>query len=141
MDDSLRSVSLERLSKGCFRATNKNGLTIDVGECDGSFSPVELFMTALAACGAIDVDYIAGKRAEPSSFRVRCDADKVRDDDGNHLTDIVLTFDARFPDTDAGEAARDVMPRAVQQSHDRLCTVSRTVQLGAEVDSVIARLD
>jgi uncharacterized OsmC-like protein len=140
MTDPRRSVSLERLSRGSYRATNKQGDTLVVGEGDGAFSPIELLLTALAACTAIDVDYIVGKRDEPTSFRLRSDANKVRDEDGNHLTDIVVTFDARFEDTEAGAAARDALPRAVKQSHDRLCTVSRTVELGAKIDSVIARL-
>ena len=138
MTDPRRSVSLERLSKGFYRATNKQGDTLDVGEGDGAFSPIELFLTALAACSAIDVDYIVGKRDEPTSLRLRSDANKVRDDGGNHLTDIVVTFDASFEDTEAGAAAYEVLPRAVKQSHDRLCTVSRTIELGARIDSVIA---
>jgi uncharacterized OsmC-like protein len=141
MSDTRRSVSLERLSKGVYRATNKHGDTLEVGEGQGRFSPVELLLTAMASCSAIDVDYIVGKRDEPTSFRLRIDADKVRDDGGNHLTDIVVSFDARFDDTEEGLAASSVLPRAVQQSHDRLCTVSRTVQLGANVGSVIGPLD
>ena len=141
MTDARRSVSLERLSKGSYRATNKQGDTLDVGEGEGAFSPVELLLTALAACSAIDVDYIVGKRDEPVSFRLRAEADKVRDEGGNHLTDFRVTFDARFEETEAGTAAGDVLPRAVKQSHDRLCTVSRTVELGAQVELVIARLD
>jgi uncharacterized OsmC-like protein len=141
MSDAQRSVSLERLSKGRYRATNKQGDTIEVGEGEDSFSPVELLLTSLAACSAIDVDYIVGKRDEPASFRLRIDANKVRDEGGNHLTGIVVTFDARFEDTEAGRAAQQVLPRAVQQSQDRLCTVSRTIQLGADVESVIAPLD
>ena len=31
-----------------------------------------------------------------------------------------------------------VLPRAVAQSHDRLCTVSRTVQAGTPVENRIA---
>jgi putative redox protein len=137
MNDARRSVSMERLSKGRFRATNTHGATIVVGEGDDNFSPVELLLTALAACSAIDVDYIVGKRDEPASFRVRGEANKVRDERGNHLSDIVVTFDARFEGTEAGKAAQDVLARAVQQSHDRLCTVSRTIELGTKVQSVI----
>jgi putative redox protein len=141
MAEAHRSVSLERLSKAVFRATNNNGDTIEVGEGDGAFSPVELMLTALAACTAIDVDYIVSKRDEPQSFRLRVDANKVRDEGGNHLTDFVVTFDARFNDTEAGQAAKDVLPRAVQQSHDRLCTITRTIELGATVASVIEPID
>ena len=39
-------------------------------------------------------------------------ADKVRDDHGNHLVNIQLTFDAEFPEGEAGQAARDFLPNA-----------------------------
>jgi putative redox protein len=74
-------------------------------------------------------------------LRLRAEGTKVRDDGGNHLTDIVITFDVEFEQTDAGKAAQDVMPRAVSQSNDRLCTVSRTVQLGATVEARIAPVE
>jgi len=57
----------------------------------------------------------------------------VRDDEGNHLSDIALTFRIRFPEGEAGDAARERLPGAAARSHDRLCTVSRTVELGAPV--------
>ena len=34
-----------------------------------------------------------------------------------------------------GDAARAVLPDAVRRSHDRLCTVSRTIELGIPVTS------
>jgi signal transduction histidine kinase len=85
--------------------------------------------TVLGSCTAIDVDYLVSKRDEPQSFRLLVDANKIRDDNGNHLTDFVVTFDARFDDTDAGHMAEQAVPWAVQQSHDRLCTVTRTIKL------------
>lgn len=39
----------------------------------------------------------------------------------------------QFADGPEGDAARDALPRAIAQSRDRLCTVSRTVQVGADV--------
>ena len=54
-------------------------------------------------------------------------------DEGNRLTDIVLQFEIAFPAGEAGDAARTILPSAVQRSHDRLCTVSRTVELGTPV--------
>ncbi|HET7689547.1 MAG TPA: OsmC family protein [Nocardioidaceae bacterium] len=139
---SARWVDLERISKGRYRVRNKHGDTLVVGEGgDGTFTPVELLLTAMAACSAIDVDYIVGKRAEPASFRLRSEGTKVRDDGGNHLTDMVITFDAHFESTDAGKDAQDVFPRAVAQSHDRLCTVVRTVILGGDVKSTVGRVE
>jgi len=132
----LRSVSLDRVDKGRFRATNVRGGTLEFGEGsegDTDFTPVELLLVALGGCTGIDVDYIAGKRAEFDSFAITVTADKLRDEQGNHLQDITISFAPRFPDGPEGDAARAMVPSAVQKSHDRLCTVGRTVQLGTPI--------
>jgi uncharacterized OsmC-like protein len=138
-DDTLRSIDLTRLAKGRYEATNSRGgrLVLGQGGTDESFSPVELLLVAIAGCGVIDVDFITSKRAEPTRLDVRMTGDKIRDEQGNRLTNLRLSFDVEFPDTEEGRAAYDVLPRAVQQSHDRLCTVSRTVEVGTPVESVI----
>jgi len=64
------------------------------------------------------VDILTSRRAEPDRFKVRAEADKVRDTNGNRLTDIQVTFQIIFP----GDKARAVLPDAVKKSHDRLCT-------------------
>jgi uncharacterized OsmC-like protein len=133
-DDTLRSIELERLGLGRYRATNVRGGTLDFGGDDGEFSPVELFLVALGGCGAADVDYITVKRAEPDSFRVTVAGDKIRDEHGNRMTNLTITFDIAFPDGEGGDEARKVLPDAVAKSHDRLCTVARTVQLGTPVE-------
>jgi uncharacterized OsmC-like protein len=48
-----------------------------------------------------------------------------------------VTFRLTFPDGEGGDAARALLPEAVQRSHDRLCTVSRTVELGTPVTTGI----
>jgi uncharacterized OsmC-like protein len=138
-DESRRSIRLARLSHGRYRATNAGGATIDFGtDGQAEFTPVELLLAAISGCSAIDVDFITSKRSEPDRLDVTITADKVRDDGGNHLVDLVMTFDAAFPDTEGGRAASEVLPSAVQRSHDRLCTVSRTVELGTPVQVRIA---
>jgi len=136
-DDPRRQVALTRLSQGHFRATNARGGTIEVGHTGDEhvFSPVELLLTAIAACSAMDVDFITVKRSEPTRFDVEMSGDKIRDEQGNRMTDLVLAFDVAFPDDEAGRAAAEVLPRAVQQSHDRLCTVSRTVEVGSPIET------
>lgn len=130
-----RQVELTRLSKARFVARNRRGGELEFGEGDDqAFSPVELLLAALGGCTAIDVDYITAKRAEASHFDVRVTAEKIRDDHGNRLTDIRITFDVGFPDSDGGAAAKEVLPSAVQRSHDRLCTVGRTVVVGTPVE-------
>jgi putative redox protein len=133
-----RSVELARTGKARFRASNVRGGTLDFGEGnDDDFTPVELLLAAIAGCSAIDVDYLVGKRVDPESFDVSIRADKIRDELGNRLTDIRVTFDVTFPEGADGDRAKESLPRAVAQSHDRLCTVTRTIVVGTPVESVI----
>ncbi len=133
-NDAQRSVELTRIGEHRFKAINKRGGVLPIGEGDDpDFSPVELLLAAIAGCGAIDVDYITGKRSEPASFDVHVEGDKVRDDDGNHIANIKVVFDVTFPEGDAGDAARGVLPSAIEKSRDRICTVSRTVALPTPV--------
>lgn len=137
-EDSHRSVEISRTAKGAYEAVNPRGGRIRFGAAGDDFTPVELLLAAIAGCGAADVDFITAKRAEPERFQVSMSADKVRDDGGNHLAGLQVTFDIRFPDGEAGDAARQVLPEAVRRSHDRLCTVSRTVELGTPVEVRLA---
>ena len=61
------------------------------------------------------------------------EADKIRDEEGNRLTGITVTFTVRFPAGEDGDAARSILPDAVKRSHDRLCTVGRTVEVGTPI--------
>lgn len=133
--DTLRSVSLTKIGEGRFKATNDRGgeTFMGTGGEDPDFTPVELLLAAIAGCSAIDVDLITRKRAVSTTFEVTSEGHKVRDEQGNHLSGLRLVFDVRFPEGPEGDAARESLPRAVDMSRDRLCTVSRTVQLGADV--------
>ncbi len=130
--DTQRGVRLERLEQGRFRATNAAGDSMDVGG-EGNFSPIELLLVALAGCTALDVDALTSRRANAEEFVVDASGQKVRDEGGNRLTDLSLAFAVRFPADAAGDAARELLPDALAKSHDRLCTVSRTIELGTAV--------
>ncbi|AYY11629.1 OsmC family peroxiredoxin [Actinobacteria bacterium YIM 96077] len=133
--DTRRSVSIHRTAAKQFVATNARGGELTVGEGrDGEFTPVELLMTAIGACSGIDVDILTSRRSEPESFEMEVSGDKIRDDAGNRMENLELVFRVRFPDGPDGDAARDVLPDAVTRSHDRLCTVSRTVELPSPVN-------
>ena len=139
MSDQHRSIDLERLARARYRATNARGGTLTLGEGDDAdFTPVELLLVALAGCSAIDVDLITGKRAQATSFDVHAEGHKVRDEDGNHVTNLKLVFDLEFPADEAGDAARTVLPRKLDQVRDRLCPVVRTVALPTPVE-ILAR--
>ena len=133
-DDSHRTVTITRTSAGRYSAVNSRGGTLEFGTGDvDDFTPVELFLAALGGCAAVDVDILTTRRAEPDSFVVQVDGDKVRDEGGNRMQELSVTFRLSFPEGDGGDAARALVPEAVQRSHDRLCTVSRTVEIGTPV--------
>jgi uncharacterized OsmC-like protein len=133
-DSGHRTVTVERIASGRFTATNAKGGQISFGAgAEADFTPVELLLAAIGGCTAIDVDTLTSRRAEPDAFEVVVEAEKVRDEGGNHLADIEVTFRLRFPATGQGDAAREILPDVVRKSHDRLCTVSRTIELGTPV--------
>jgi len=122
-DSAHRSVRLQRTGSTRYLVTNDRGGQITIGSGGGTdFTPV---------------DVLTSRRAEPDAFEIAVDANKVRDEAGNHLTDIVVTFRIRFPEGEQGDKARALLPDAVKKSHDRLCTVSRTVELGTPIASRI----
>jgi len=136
-EQDLRSVTIERLEEGVYLARNARGDELRFGsKATDAFSPVELLLAALAGCSAVDVDVVTGRRAVAEEVRARADARVVRDG-GNRLTDVTLTFQVTFPEGPDGDAARTVLPRAVRASHDRTCTVSRTIEAATPVTVVI----
>jgi putative redox protein len=135
-DDTLRSVTLQRTSLGHYEVRNVRGGTMTIGTGDDAdFTPVELLLVALGGCTGADVDFITSKRAEPDSYVVQVTGDKIRDEaGGNRLANLAVELRVTFPEGPAGDAAREMLPRAAKMSHDRLCTVSRTIELGTPVD-------
>ena len=138
-DSAHRSVRLERIENSRYTAINERGGTISVGTGDGiDFTPVELLLVSIGGCTAVDVDLLTSRRAEPDSFEIVVEAGKIRDRGGNRLTDLQVTFRITFPDGEQGDKARGLLPDAVRKSHDRLCTVTRTVELGTPIATRIA---
>jgi len=136
--DSHRSVSITRTSLGRYTAANGRGGTVEFGTGDvDDFTPVELFLASIGGCTAVDVDILTTRRSEPDSFVVEVAGEKVRDEFGNQMEDLSVTFRVAFPDGQDGDAARAILPEAVKRSHDRLCTVSRTVELGTPIATLI----
>jgi putative redox protein len=134
----MTSVRIERNGDGTYTAHNERGAEIRLGGAIDTFSPVDLLLAAIGGCTAIDVDMVTSRRAEPDSFVVDVTADKVKDETGNRLENIEVTFRITFPAGEDGDKARAILPDIVRKSHDRLCTVSRTVELGTPVTDVIA---
>jgi putative redox protein len=137
-DDTRRSVTVRRTAAGQLVAINRRGGELPLGVTDTDFTPVELLLVAIGACSALDVDALTSRRAEPESFEVHIAGDKVRDEAGNRMENLQVTFQVTFGDGDAGDAARAVLPDMIVRSHDRLCTVTRTVERATPVESRLA---
>lgn len=133
-DPALRSVELTRDATGHYTARNTAGAQVTFGRGDGLLSPVELLLAAIAGCSAIDVDTVTSRRTEPVEFRVDATGRKiVEDGDANRVEDLHLGFRLAFADDEAGRQAAGMVDRLVALSHDKYCTVSRTVEHGTPV--------
>jgi putative redox protein len=133
-----RSVTIRRTATSEYIVTNAKNTQIRMGSGDTSdFTPVELLLAAIGGCTAVDVDLVTSRRAEPDQFEVEVGAEKITDPAGNHLEDITVTFRVRFPEGEAGNKARTVLPDIVHKSHDRLCVVGVTVQRGTPITTRI----
>jgi putative redox protein len=133
-DSTHREITVERIESGVFTATNSRGGKLKFGTGSGTdFTPTELLLAAIGGCTAIDVDILTTRRAEPEGFEVRVAAEKIRDEEGNRLTGIEVTFRIAFPAGQQGDEARAILPDVVKKSHDRLCTVGRTVEIGTPI--------
>jgi len=138
--DGHRQVHITRDAVKKYTVTNERGGTMAVGSGgDADFTPVELLLAAIGGCTAIDVDVVTSRRAEPTSFAIEVEGEKIRDALGSRMRDLAVTFRVSFPEGEGGDAARAMLPDAVRRSHDSLCTVSKTVELGTPVTSTIAQ--
>lgn len=134
----IREVSIKRVESRKYQATSlESGASLEFGQGEGLLTPVELLLAAIAGCSAIDVDVATTRRSEPENFEVKASGYKVSEDSASRMEDIRLGFDLKFPDTEEGRNAAGMVERIVKLSHDKYCTVSRTVELGASVQSEV----
>ena len=126
------AVTLSRLSTGHYRATNADGATLEFGG-EGFLSPVELLLAAMAGCTAIDVDYATTRSATPTQFDLVASGEKATDPQGRrHLDHLSIDFRLNF-DGDGAQKAESMLKRLITLSHNKDCTVSRTVELPSPV--------
>lgn len=134
MSENTRGVDITRVATNHYTATNAKGASIEFGSGEGLLTPVELLLAAIAGCSSIDVDTVTSRHTEPTKFDVRATGEKVDEDGAHRLDDIHLSFDLAFPDDAEGRKAAGLVQKLVGLSHDKYCTVSRTVEHGAKVD-------
>jgi putative redox protein len=137
--ETLRAVDLTLIGQGRWKAVNARGGVLPIGSGDDpDFTPVELLLAALGGCPAVTVQEIAGKHVDPERFDVHVSGDKVADENGSHLVNLRVTLDIAYPEGEEGDRARHILPRAVQLTADRYCSVSKTVELATPVEIVQA---
>lgn len=133
-DSNTRSINLSRKATGHYVARNAAGAELEFGQGEGLLSPVELLLAAIAGCSAIDVDVATSRSAEPTRFEVTAAGEKVIDEAGaNRMENLNLAFKLAFADDAGGTKAASMVDRLVKLSHDKHCTVSRTVEHGTAV--------
>jgi putative redox protein len=138
MSDTLRTVTVHRTGPTRYTATNSRGATIEFGnDSETGFTPTELLLAAIGGCTSIDADVATSRHAEPLRFEVTVHGDKISDEEGSRMENLAVTFHVEFPEGEAGDRARSILPRAVALSHDKYCTVSRTVERGTPVSSTV----
>lgn len=137
---TLRSVHLVRTGPAEYRAENARGGVITFGDGDTiDFTPVELLLVALGGCNALTIEALT-KRAEPNRFDISVEAHKVKTEEGgSRLDDIAVTIDISFDHDEDGQKMADRVPGAIEKSHQKLCTVSRTLEQANPVRVVQVR--
>jgi putative redox protein len=136
------AVTAGRLGGRKYTASNVRGGQVSMGTGDDAdFTPVELMLAAIAGCTAIDVDIVTSRRAEPETFEVTAEGDKLRDETGNRVIDIAVTYRVTFPAGERGDAARAVLPDIVRKSHERLCSVGRTIEAATPITTRLEQAD
>ena len=128
------SIELTREATNRYVARNAAGVEVTFGRGDDLMSPVELLLAAIAGCSSIDVDTVTSRSSEPAEFKVEASGNKIAEDSGgSRLEDLNLSFNLSFPDDEGGRKAAGLVDRLVKLSHDKYCTVSRTVEHGTPV--------
>lgn len=125
---STHSVSVERIAQQHYRACNPTGASVEFGQGKGLLTPVELLLAAVAGCTAVDVDVVTSRRAEPEVFEIGAEAEKISEEGATRLQGVDLSFRLEFPDSEEGRQAEALIDCVLQLSHDKDCTVSRTIE-------------
>lgn len=131
------AVDVVRVAPTHYRATNAAGASIEFGKGEGLLNPVELLLAAVAGCSSIDVDVVTSRRTEPETFLVHAEGAGIEEDGASRLSDVRLSFRIAFPGSREGQTAQSMVERLVQLSHDKNCTVSRTVELPTNVEFTV----
>ncbi|MFE5481084.1 OsmC family protein [Streptomyces sp. NPDC056527] len=119
-------------------ARNDRGAEVRIGAADDadaqpSFTPVELLLAAMGGCGGMVVDRTA-RAVDHDDLRIVVESVSGPEDDGR-LGRIRVSYEFELPDNNP--KAAEVFARGVRLTHEKFCTVSRTVEHGATVEALL----
>ncbi len=115
-------------------AVNEEGASLvmdaakDIGGNDEGLRPMQLLLSALGGCSAIDVILILKKQKQViESFEIEVDGEREKTGDVSLFRKIVLHFKIK------GDIDKDKAERAVQLSVDKYCSVAKTLEPTAKI--------
>ncbi|MEV1024250.1 OsmC family protein [Streptomyces sp. NPDC050264] len=121
-------------------ARNDRGAEVRIAPADAadsqaappSFTPVELLLAALGGCGGLVVDRTA-RTAGHDALRIIVESVSRPEDDGR-VGAVRVSYELDLPEGDTRTA--ELLERGIRLTHEKYCTVSRTVEHGARVEAV-----
>ncbi|MFP3988070.1 OsmC family protein [Streptomyces sp. E11-3] len=121
-------------------ARNDRGAEVRIAAADDpgsqpSFTPVELLLAALGGCGGLVVDRTA-RAVDHDDLRIVVESVSAPEDDGR-VGKVRISYELDIPEGANGGRAAEVFARGVRLTHEKHCTVSRTVEHGACVEAIL----
>jgi len=128
-------ISIKRIDEDFnMKAVNEEGASLlmdaspDIGGHGKGLRPMQLLLSALGGCSAIDVILILKKQKQNiESFEVEVDGNREKTGDVSLFKNIVLHFKIK------GKVDKDKAERAVQLSLDKYCSVAKTLEATAKI--------
>ncbi|WP_369215878.1 OsmC family protein [Streptomyces flavofungini] len=130
-------IETVRTGERDWTARNDRGAEVRIAAADDpgaqpSFTPVELLLAALGGCGGLVVDRTA-RSVEHDALRIVVESVSRPEDDGRVGT-VRVSYELALPEGD--RSAAETLERAIRLTHEKYCTVSRTVEHGARVEAI-----
>ncbi|MEU2503224.1 OsmC family protein [Streptomyces sp. NPDC007863] len=131
-------VETERTGYRRWTARNDRGAEVLMAAADDegaqpSFTPVELLLAAMAGCGGLVIDRTA-RAVEHDGLRIVVESVSTPEDEGR-IGRIRVSYEVELPESNP--KAAEVFARGVRLTHEKFCTVSRTVEHGARVEAIL----
>lgn len=128
-------VNIKRIDNDfLMEATNDTGNTIvmdgseSIGGRNAGMRPMQLLLTAVGGCSAIDMISILKKQRQAiQDFSVQVAGDKVKVDDHSVYKNIMITF------TINGAIDPDKALKAAELSFGKYCSVSKALEFSSEI--------